>query len=363
MRRVFVTDTLGNPYVEMEEWPRLVVRADRRDPGGRPTASRSRSRSPSSSATRPTRRRRRAAAAGSRRAIPPAARGPAAGRLAAAAGLGRRGARQAPPQPLRLFLAVGHLESVRDHDPGAGKNNTGVVCFITVAGFLNGPGFQKMRDYLRRTGRRHLGHRLFTRRATSRTCRPASFQAVQQPVCIVLVARKLGKDDKTPARVRFRALPKGKREEKFAALAALSLDAKDWIDCPGRLARAFSAGRSAERGRISRRCSDLFVYDGSGVMPGRTWIIAPDHGDVGTRAGSGWSAEKDADEERRAFSSAPAEGRVDDKHQQKTSNSRSWPATNFARMSVANDTGECHYPDALCLPIVRPAMDHSGHVG
>ena len=58
------------------------------------------------------------------------------------------------------------------------------------------------------------------------------FEGVQQPVCIVLAARKLGKDSKTPARVRFRALPKGRREDKFKALAALSLDAKDWIDCP-----------------------------------------------------------------------------------------------------------------------------------
>ena len=35
---------------------------------------------------------------------------------------------------------------VFDHHPG----DTGIVCFITVAGFLSGPGFQKMRDYLRR---------------------------------------------------------------------------------------------------------------------------------------------------------------------------------------------------------------------
>ena len=37
---------------------------------------------------------------------------------------------------------------VFDHGPGS---KTGIVCFITVAGFLGGPGFQKMRDYLRRT--------------------------------------------------------------------------------------------------------------------------------------------------------------------------------------------------------------------
>ena len=49
---------------------------------------------------------------------------------------------------------------VFDHDPDA---DTGIVCFITVAGFLNGPGFQKMRDYLRRDARRNLGDRLLAR--------------------------------------------------------------------------------------------------------------------------------------------------------------------------------------------------------
>jgi predicted helicase len=36
---------------------------------------------------------------------------------------------------------------VFDHHPGSDR---GVVCLITVAGFLDGPGFQRMREYLRR---------------------------------------------------------------------------------------------------------------------------------------------------------------------------------------------------------------------
>ena len=125
----------------------------------------------------------------------------------------------------------------------------GIVCFITVAGFLNGPGFEKMRDDLRRT----------CSDIWVIDCSPEGhqpdvptriFQGVQQPVCIVLAARKLGKDDKTPARVRFRALPKGRREEKFKALAALSLDAKDWIDCPVGLACAVLAGVCGKVGRL-----------------------------------------------------------------------------------------------------------------
>ena len=106
---------------------------------------------------------------------------------------------------------------------------TGIVCFITVSGFLNGPGFQRMRDDLRRTCSdiwvvdcspdRHQPE-VATR----------IFQGVQQPVCIVLAARRLGKVTDEPAHVRFRSLPKGRREDKFTALAALSLDGLGWTD-------------------------------------------------------------------------------------------------------------------------------------
>jgi hypothetical protein len=95
------------------------------------------------------------------------------------------------------------------------------------------------------------------------------FQGVQQPVCIVLAARMVGKNESKPAHVRFRALPKGKRGEKFAALAELSLNTKDWIDCPTDWRAPFLpefAGKWADFAALR----DLFSYDGSGVMPGRT---------------------------------------------------------------------------------------------
>lgn len=150
----------------------------------------------------------------------------------------------------------------------------GIVCFITVAGFLNGPGFEKMRDDLRRT----------CSDIWVIDCSPEGhqpdvptriFQGVQQPVCIVLAARRQGKLETKPAHVRFRALPKGKQEEKFKALAALSLDTSDWADCPPNWRAPFLpevGGKWADFASLS----GLFVYNGSGVMPGRTWIIAPD---------------------------------------------------------------------------------------
>ena len=38
---------------------------------------------------------------------------------------------------------------VFDHPPKSGNGHTGIVAFITVAGFLSGPGFERMREYLR----------------------------------------------------------------------------------------------------------------------------------------------------------------------------------------------------------------------
>jgi hypothetical protein len=101
------------------------------------------------------------------------------------------------------------------------------------------------------------------------------FQAVQQPVCIVLAARALGKDQNIAARVHFHTLPEGRREEKFAALAALSLAGTAWTDCPNGWRDPFLPA-SASAWSTFPALTDLFLYNGSGVMPGRTWIIAPD---------------------------------------------------------------------------------------
>ena len=39
---------------------------------------------------------------------------------------------------------------VFDHSPKSGGGHTGIVAYITVAGFLSGPGFERMREYLRK---------------------------------------------------------------------------------------------------------------------------------------------------------------------------------------------------------------------
>jgi len=191
------------------------------------------------------------------------------------------------------------------------KDEEGLICFITVAGFLNGPGFQKMRDDLRRT----------CSAIWVIDCSPEGhqpdvptriFQGVQQPVCIVLAARKHGKNAGMPAPVKFHRLPEGKREKKFAALSKLTLEGKEWVDCPSGWRAPFLPEAEGLWGECPSLKS-LFDYDGSGVMPGRTWIIAPDADSLRLR----WDrliVEKDASTQEVLFHPHLRNGEPGDKH-------------------------------------------------
>jgi hypothetical protein len=224
--------------------------------------------------------------------------------------------------------------------PHAGEGGSGIVAFITVAGFLSGPGFERMRAYLREQcqdiwvidcspegHQPEVGTRLF--------------QGVQQPVCIVIASRWPEGTQRQPTHVHFRSLPAGHRRDKFTALAAIRLDDPSaWADCPQALRAPFlpeSGGRWASFSALE----DFFLYNGSGVMPGRTWVIAPDGATLMHR----WrklvlapTAEKE-----RLFHPHLRGGKPGDKHVNKVVAS---PLPGFAAssVSVADETGDCASP-------------------
>jgi hypothetical protein len=224
---------------------------------------------------------------------------------------------------------------VFDHDL---TQNTGVVCFITVAGFLNGPGFQKMRDYLRRTC-----DDIWVIDCSPEGHQPEVntriFQGVQQPVCIVLASRSAKSDPKTPAKVMFHALPTGHQREKFEALGALRL-AGTWAECPSAWRAPFlpaSAGAWATYPKLE----DLFIYNGSGVMPGRTWIIAPDVESLEKR----WQALIDSPEDRKETLFHPhlANGGLGDRHSKRLVQD-GLPGYEPPGKPVAEESGPCVPP-------------------
>lgn len=224
--------------------------------------------------------------------------------------------------------------------PQARADRRGIVCFITVAGFLNGPGFQAMRDDLRRSA-----DEIWVIDCPPEGHQPAVasrvFQGVQQPVCIVLASRTGTPDPARPARVRYRTLPVGRREEKFAALTALSLDDHGWTGCPADWRAAFLP--AATGGWAAYPALDsLFAYNGSGVMPGRTWVIAPDKQSLSDR----WQrlvGENDAGRKELLFHPHGSAGELGDRHTGKVL-SEGLTGHEHRAASVAKDNGQVVAP-------------------
>ncbi len=110
----------------------------------------------------------------------------------------------------------------RDKEPPVEENLSGIICYITVSGFLKGPGFQKMRADLRRDcddiwviDCSPEGHQpeVATR----------IFQGVQHPVCIVLASRSPANNPKVPAPCALPRPEAGQAQHKFKELASVTL--------------------------------------------------------------------------------------------------------------------------------------------
>lgn len=161
------------------------------------------------------------------------------------------------------------------------KTSPGIVAFITVAGFLDGDGFQQMRAKMR-----DQATDIFVIECSPEGHMPAVntrvFQAVPHPVCIVIAVRRPG-GDTAPAIVKTRTLEPGDRDRKFEELARITLHGEGWSLASSDIRAPFKAVSDTEWLKHPS-LSDLFSYNGSGVMPGRTWVIAPDSGTLVDRA-------------------------------------------------------------------------------
>jgi Type ISP C-terminal specificity domain/N-6 DNA Methylase len=228
-----------------------------------------------------------------------------------------------PPSEWRMGSHAKHLRNLyvyfwrwasrKVFEPIEGQTEaggSGIVAFITVAGFLAGPGFERMRQHLR-----ELCHEIWVIDCSPEGHQPEAatriFQGVQQPVCIVVAARHVGPGKVAPAKVRWRALPEGPRADKFAALSALGLDDANWQDCPSDGRAPFLPNASGEWAAFPS-LQDLFEYNGGGVQPKRVWPIAPDQGSLRQR----WQALIQAPPEKKQdlFHPTMRDGKPADRH-------------------------------------------------
>jgi len=162
----------------------------------------------------------------------------------------------------------------KDLEPPVQEELSGMVCYITVSGFLNGPGFQKMRSDLRRDC-----DEIWVIDCSPEGHQPSVssriFQAVQQPICIVLASRSPDNKESEPATVRFLSLAKASRIEKFSQLEKLTLDQPGWSNCPNNWRAPFLPEHAPLWGNYPSIAS-IVPDSGLGSMSGRTWVIAPD---------------------------------------------------------------------------------------
>lgn len=185
-----------------------------------------------------------------------------------------------PPKALGVSAHAKHLYNlyvyfwrwalwkVFEHHPG----DRGIVAFITVSGFLNGPGFKEMRRHMRR-----WADELWVIDCSPEGHQPEVstriFQGVQQPICITIALRDGTTGPEIPAPVHF-ACVTGRRGEKFAALAALQLDGPEWLAGADGWHDPFLP-RSADGWAAMPTLNELLGWSGSGTMPGRTWVVGP----------------------------------------------------------------------------------------
>jgi Type ISP C-terminal specificity domain/N-6 DNA Methylase len=157
------------------------------------------------------------------------------------------------------------------------EHRHGVVAFLSIAGFLGGPGFRGMREYLRRTcdegwiidlspegNRPDVSTRIFP--------------GVQRSLAICIFVRRRAGDRRragpdTPARIWYAAVH-GRRAEKYARLAELSTaDLRPWRAARDGWSDPFTPARSGWDGLPA--LGDLLPWATPGVKPNRTWVYAP----------------------------------------------------------------------------------------
>lgn len=157
-----------------------------------------------------------------------------------------------------------------DAHPG---HPSGVVAFVCSAGFLAGPGFAGMREYLRRTADEGWIINL-TPEGHQPPVNTRFFRENQQPLCVAVFIRRGGPDPETPAQVH-RTFVEGTVNDKGAALMGLTVEDTRWQRCANGWDMPFDVGES-ETWASMPSVTDLMPWTAPGVKPNRTWVYAPE---------------------------------------------------------------------------------------
>jgi predicted helicase len=151
-------------------------------------------------------------------------------------------------------------------------DRAGVVCFITTGGYVGGPGFKGMREYLRRTC--SAGWIIDVSPEGIRPNVPTRvFAGVQQPLAIGIFVRDLNSSSNIPATIHHTKV-EGRKNEKYEALAELDIESGAWRQARSAWKAPFTPAADSDWDDYPA-LSDLLPWVAPGVKPNRTWVYAP----------------------------------------------------------------------------------------
>ncbi|GAB3337845.1 type ISP restriction/modification enzyme [Micromonospora halotolerans] len=159
-------------------------------------------------------------------------------------------------------------ESTRDQVDG----DAGVICFVTTSGYLSGPAFTGMREYLRRYASEGWIIDL-TPEGQTPDIPTRIFPGVRQQLAIGIFVRTADATRDKPALIHHRSLT-GRREDKLAALAEVQLDDDGWRDCRTEWDAPLTPAAMSSWDTYPA-LDDLMPWYSPGLFPTRTWVYAP----------------------------------------------------------------------------------------
>lgn len=158
--------------------------------------------------------------------------------------------------------------------------DAGVVCFISTSGYLRGPGFKGMREYLRRTASEGWIIDL-TPEGQTPDVPTRIFPGVRQPLAIGIFVRRTGVDSAVPATIRYRAVA-GRQIEKFDTLRGLTLHDDGWREVRTDWTAPLTPTADSAWDEFPA-LGDLMPWVAPGVKPNRTWVYSPSRSVLGER--------------------------------------------------------------------------------
>lgn len=150
-------------------------------------------------------------------------------------------------------------------------NRAGVICFITADGYLGGPGFSGMREYIRRKSSR--GWIINVTPEGKRPPQKNAVFAIETPVTIALFVREPNTDENTPADLKYIALH-GTFQQKMEALAKLDLRSPEFADVRSGWSDKFMPITVSDWDSYPD-LPDFYASRFPGVKPNKTWVYAP----------------------------------------------------------------------------------------